>query len=82
MANVLLKDSGFAIRYWPKLILTANYLQNREFVVGRDITPFEADTGKPLFWVIYAGLDKEELFKYANLLLDGAISKIMAVSQD
>ncbi len=48
MGNAVLKDSGFAIRYWPELILTANYLRNREPVVGRDITPFEADTGRPL----------------------------------
>ncbi len=49
MANAILKYSSFPIRYWPELILTANYLRNREPVVGRDITPFEADTGKPLF---------------------------------
>ncbi len=49
MANAILKDSGFAIRYWPEFILTTNYLQNREPVVCRDITPFEADTGRSLF---------------------------------
>ena len=48
MANAILKDFGFAIRYWPELILTANYVQNQEPVVGRDITPFEVDTGRPL----------------------------------
>ena len=49
MANAILKDSGFPIQYWPELILTANYLRNRKPVVGRDITPFEADTGGHLF---------------------------------
>ena len=48
-ANALLKDSDFAIRYWPELILTANYLRNREPVVGHDIIPVEADTGRHLF---------------------------------
>ncbi len=49
IANAILKDSSFAIRYWPELLLTANYLRNREPVVGRDIMPFEADTGRPPF---------------------------------
>ena len=49
MANLLLKDFGFAIRYWPELILTANHLRNWESVVGRDITLFEAHTGRPHF---------------------------------
>ena len=49
MANALLKDSAFPIQYYPESILTANYLQNREPVVGRDITSFEADTRRPLF---------------------------------
>lgn len=49
MANALRKDSGFAIQYWPELILTANYLRNREPVVGRDITPIEVDTQRPPF---------------------------------
>ncbi len=49
MANAILTDSGFSIRYGPEIILTANYLQNREPVFGRDITPFEADTRRPPF---------------------------------
>ncbi len=49
MANAILKDSGFAIRYWPEIILTANYLRNREPVFSCDITLFEADTGRPHF---------------------------------
>ena len=49
MANALLKDPGFAIRYWPELILTVKYLRNWEPVVGRDIKPFEADTGRTPF---------------------------------
>ncbi len=49
MANALLKDPGFAIRYWPELILTVKYLRNWEPVVSRDIKPFEADTGRPPF---------------------------------
>ena len=82
IANAILKDSGFAIRYWPKLILTANYLRNREPVVGRDITLFEADTRRPLFWAICDGLDKEGLLNYANRLLVGVIFKIMDVYHD
>ena len=47
IVNIIFKDSGFAIWYWPELILTANNVQNREPVVGRDITLFEADTERP-----------------------------------
>lgn len=49
MASTMLKDSGFELRYWPELVLTANYLRNRGPVVGRNLTPYEADTGhKPI----------------------------------
>ncbi len=45
MASTMLKDSGFELRYWPELVLTANYLQNSGPVVGRNFTPYEADIG-------------------------------------
>ena len=49
IASTMLKNFGFDLRYWPKLMLTANYLQNRRPVVGRSLTPYEANTGhKPL----------------------------------
>ena len=49
MASIMLKDSGFELRYWPKLVLTANYLRNRGPVVGRKLTPYEVNTGhKPV----------------------------------
>ncbi len=44
MARSILKDSGFELRYWLELVLTANYLQNRGPVVRRNFTLYEADT--------------------------------------
>ena len=38
----LLKGSGLPQRYWPEMVLTANYLRVRGPVAGLDITPFEA----------------------------------------
>ena len=38
----MLKESNLAIKYWPEMIRTANYLRNRQPVLGKSITPFEA----------------------------------------
>ncbi len=61
MANAILKDSGFVIRYWPELNLTANYLRNRESVVDCSITPFEADTGRPSFLGLLRRIGQREV---------------------
>lgn len=50
----MLKDSGFGLRYWPEMVLTANYLRNRGPVVGWNLTPYEAHTGhKPLLGYLW-----------------------------
>ncbi len=44
MASTMLKNHRFELRYWPEMVLTANYLRNSGPVVGRNLTPYEADT--------------------------------------
>ncbi len=45
-ASVMLKESNLDIKYWPEMIRTANYLRNRQPVLGKSITPFEASYGR------------------------------------
>ena len=45
-ASAMLKESGLHQSYWPELFETANYLRNRQPTSGRDITPYEASTGR------------------------------------
>lgn len=49
IANALLKYSGFAIRYKPEIILIGNKFRNRESVLSRNNTSFEAETRRPSF---------------------------------
>ena len=44
-AATMLKESGLSMIYWPELMNTANYFRNRGPVTGRDVTPYEANTG-------------------------------------
>lgn len=76
MASIMLKDSGFDLRYWPKLVLTANYLQNRRPVVGRSLTPYEAGTGHKPSLAIFVELDRLVYHNLENLIQAGGIGKI------
>ncbi len=82
IANAFLKDFGFAIQYGLKLILTVNYLQNREPVVGRDITIFEADNGRPLFLGHLRQIGQRRVTQLRKRLLVGVNFKIKDVYQD
>lgn len=76
MASTMLKDSGFNLRYWPELVLTANYFRNRGPVVGRSLTPYEADTGHKS---LLGHLRRIRQFVYhspENLIQAGGIGKI------
>ena len=41
-ASAMLKESNLDIKYWPEMICIANYLRNRQPVLGKSITLFEA----------------------------------------
>jgi len=41
MTRCMLKDSGLPQKYWGEAVITANHLQNRLPVEGRELTPYE-----------------------------------------
>lgn len=43
--STVMEDTGLPMRYWPQLILAANYLRNRRPTQARRLTPYEAETG-------------------------------------
>ncbi len=45
-ASAILKEGNINIKYWPEMIRTANYLRNRQPVIGKSMTPFEASYGR------------------------------------
>ena len=47
MVSAIIYDTGLDWDLWPWLVVTANYLRNRQPVSGRSVTPFEARTGVP-----------------------------------
>src|SRR3984885_14576424 len=42
MTRCMLNDAGLPSQYWGEALITANHLQNRLPVEGKDITPYEA----------------------------------------
>ena len=46
MARSMLVDSGLPNKYWGEAIITANHMQNRLPVTGRDNTPYQTWTGR------------------------------------
>ena len=76
MASTMLKDSRFDLRYWPELVLIANYLRNRGPVVGRSLIPYKADIGhKPLLGHLRR-IGQIGLSQSRNLIQAGGIGKI------
>ena len=47
LASTMREGAKLDIKYWAEMVLTANYLRNRQPTEGRSITPYESHTGSP-----------------------------------
>ena len=47
LASTMREGAKVDIKYWAEMVLTANYLRNRQPTAGRSITPYESHTGSP-----------------------------------
>ena len=47
IASKMRVDAGLDEKWWAELVLTANYLRNRQPTAGRNITPYESHIGSP-----------------------------------
>ena len=45
LASTMREGAKLDIKYWAEMVLTANYLRNRQPTAGRSITPYESHTG-------------------------------------
>lgn len=43
--STVIEDTGIDWKFWPELVMAANYLRNRSPITGRKLTPYEAHTG-------------------------------------
>lgn len=47
IASTMRVEAKLDEKWWAELVLTANYLRNRQPTAGRNVTPYETHTGSP-----------------------------------